>query len=762
MKNRLNIIPRIFKFIFKTRNIRNSLTGVLLLIGISTSMLSINILETTYEYSKGDIAREDIMVPRDIHYVNREETDNRKLLAAESVPMVFDRDASVLLEKLKLVGILLNSVIAALQENPPVGEDYTLQLMSLKSSLPQYLQYDDSILIELLKYTNPTQLKKIMYRILIYIYEDDEMGILDRAFEPPENLNNVNIAIRTINSPSPPEEILSTVDKLKALDEINKRLFTICYYIAPNLPRNTLNAITYIIRRNLTPNMRFNPEETKIRINEKMKEVKPVKGTLKKGQAIARKGDTITMEILNKIEILNRHAESSHMSYILGIILIQLVFLSIFGYFLLEYNRILIPDTKSSVIIFSLVLFFMLFTYYVSNTEYAQTNKIILPFLLPIPFVVMMISILYNMYLALLVGGFVVFFTTVISGGDFGIMMAAFSLTILGVYVNANVDKRTDFLRGGLIIGLVNAVVILTVMLMKEMPIELNTTTNYSGIALVSGIVNAILVMGILPLFENVFSISTKFNLLELSDLNAPIFKRMLVKAPGTYNHSLIVSTLAEAACKDINANYMLARVGAFYHDIGKIPDADMYIENSVTDPRAKYLNPVEYSRLIINHVDKGVRIARENDLPGAIIDFIREHHGTTTMTYFYHLALENADMNGDTSFDKSDFQYSGPRPRSRETAVVMLADAIEAASRSIQDPTVPKLEGLVRKIVFNKLNEGELDYSDLSMSEITVIQQSFLRILKGIFHTRIEYPEKKRVEDLEKKITKEAVDAED
>jgi putative nucleotidyltransferase with HDIG domain len=331
--------------------------------------------------------------------------------------------------------------------------------------------------------------------------------------------------------------------------------------------------------------------------------------------------------------------------------------------------------------------------------------------------------------------------------------MIAFSSALVGVFVIENVDKRTDFLRGGLIIGLINIILVICMALIHEIPVFNTDFIKVMGIALANGIINSILVLGLLPLYENLFGITTKFKLLELSDLNVDIFKEMLMKAPGTYNHSMIVSTIAEAACKEIGANHLLARVGANYHDIGKIEDAGMYIENGVTDPRAKFLSHKDYAQLIISHVSKGVAMAQENSLPDAVIDFIREHHGQTIMTFFYHQALESADTLDHPDIRKSDFQYPGPKPHSKETAIVMLADSIEAAARALQNPSHEKLDGLVQKIVYNKLNDGELEFSDLSMTELSVIQDTFLTLLKGIFHTRIEYPNEYDLKKLEKKI---------
>jgi hypothetical protein len=477
---------------------------------------------------------------------------------------------------------------------------------------------------------------------------------------------------------------------------------------------------------------------------------------LKKGQTLVREGDTITPDILSKIQIHNRHTRSLNFSHVAGVFILQLVFMLIFGYFILEYQHILIPDSKSTTIIISMIALFMLYAFFVSRSETVMDYRIYFILLLPIPFVTMIISILYNIYLAMLVGLGIVFFSSMLAGGDISTIIFAFSSAVLGVFINANVERRTDFLRGGFFLGLINSIILISVTLIDDVPIMMALKNMHLVFA--SGIINSILVLGILPLYENIFGITTKFKLLELSDLNVEIFKEMLLKAPGTYNHSLIVSTMAEAACKEIHANHLLARVGAFYHDIGKINDSGMYIENRVTDPRAKKLNPKQYSSLIISHVEKGVNLAKSQNLPQSVIDFITEHHGNSIMTFFYHQALEEASLSGRiTDVKRADFQYPGPKPRSKETAIVMLADAVEASSRSLHEPDQQKLEGMVRKIIYNRLNEGDLEFSDLSMTDLKTIEEAFMTILSGIFHTRIEYPDRENLKELEKQAGKKS-----
>jgi putative nucleotidyltransferase with HDIG domain len=741
-------------YILRTENVKFTFTSLIVIMIIASAALSLSIFETSYRYSIGDIATGDIRVSRTINDVNESETENEKQRALETVKIVFDKDVYVLIDTIQQVQRLFESVRQVLRDNPPIGtETFAQQLEALKKKLPPSTRADDALLLELLELKDLDPLYRAINRIVIYIYDNNEMGLLGAKYANPLNIPNTNIVIRNVASVEA-EEVTRTVSQLKTLDEIQGRLYNISYSLAPQLPAHELRMAVKIIRAGLRPNLRFNQDETQRRIDLKLHEVKPVMGTLKKGQTIVREGDTVTGEIMNKIAIINRNAAATNYYYVIGVVLIQLVFFILFGYFALEYRHYLIPDSRAPRIIFSLVLLFIAYAFALSRSEAVMGSKIIFALFLPIPFVTMILTILYNIYIAFVVSVYLIFFTAVISGGELATVILAFSSAALGLVVNSRVERRTDFLRGGLILGVANAVIVVSVVLIEQLPG--GSLVKNVQLALANGIINSILVMGLLPLYENIFDVTTRFKLLELSDLNANIFKKMLVKAPGTYHHSLIVSTMAEAACKDIRANAMLARVGAFYHDIGKIEDSGMYIENKVTDPRANSISSKGYSRLIISHVSKGVEMGRNSGLPESIIDFIREHHGRSTLTYFYHQALEEASAIEETEeIKRSDFQYPGPKPHSRETAIVMLADAVEAASRTIQDPTEAKLEGLVRKIVYNKLNEGELEYSDLSMSQLTRIQKSFLSILNGIFHTRIEYPDNEEIQTLEKRVQK-------
>ena len=708
------------------------------------------ITDKTYHYNLGDIAHTDIRIQNDIYYIKDIETETQKEFAIKGEKLVFDKDLSVLQDNIRAATILYSAVIKTIEESASAGGiDLDHQLVKLKSILPRSQHYNDEKLLTLLLEKNPRRLRDSVIKMLSYIYDYKNLGVLDKEYVNPLKLELDSVTIRNEDSENIHEEIPAHLKDLQTIDTIKSRLYSICYSIAPYIPKETLDVVVSIINTNLKPNLTFNADETQRRIDEKLKELKPITGVFKKGQSIVREGDTVTNDVVQKIAIINKYAKTSHLNYIVGLILLQLIFLSFLSFFTFSYELYYFPDRRGIIVISSLIIFFMIYAFFAKNFAMADLSKATYILLLPIPFITMMISILYNIYLSLIVALYIIFFSLMIVGIDTQSVFLASSSGLLGTFINLHVDRRSDFFKGGIILGLINSVIVIAVGFMENTPFRISLTN--AELAIISGILNSILALGIFPLYEYLFDITTRFKLLELSDLNADIFKRMLLKAPGTYNHALIVSTLAEAACTEINANYLLARVGAFYHDIGKIDNSGVYIENGITDMRAKKMTPLEYSKLIISHVEDGVAMAKKHGIPKAVIDLIKEHHGKSTMTFFYHQALENAADNPSIPITKKDFQYPGPQPQSKESAIVMLADSIEAASRSIKDPTKEKIEGMVRKIIYNKLNDGDLDESGLSMVELKIVQNVFLTMLLGIYHTRIEYPDTESIKDLEK-----------
>jgi len=271
-----------------------------------------------------------------------------------------------------------------------------------------------------------------------------------------------------------------------------------------------------------------------------------------------------------------------------------------------------------------------------------------------------------------------------------------------------------------------------------------------------SSLVSTILAMFLMPFFESIFDITTDFTLMELSDLNRPLMKRMIIETPGTYHHSMMVATMVEGVADDVGANGLLARVAAYYHDIGKLAKPEYFYENKGdTISKHEKLTPSMSALVLASHVKEGVQLAKNEKLPKIIIDAIREHHGTGVMSFFYNKALEY-DSNDGVNID--DFRYQGPKPQSKENALIMLADSSEAAVRSLEEPTAPRITAIVDKIFENRMYGNQLDYSGLTMNDIALIKERFIKLLTATFHKRLAYPgqEKDEKEGIEKNENKD------
>ena len=309
----------------------------------------------------------------------------------------------------------------------------------------------------------------------------------------------------------------------------------------------------------------------------------------------------------------------------------------------------------------------------------------------------------------------------------------------VGAYAVQGIRRRIHFFWAGLITGLAQGMTIVGWTLLMQQPWEVGFSL---GLAALGGgfVAGGVITFCLLPLCEFLFALMSEVSLLELSDLNHPLLKELSVKAPGTYHHSLIVAGLAEAACQAIGANALLARVGCYFHDIGKMLHPEYFVENQAPkESRHERLAPSMSSLVILNHVKDGVELARQRRLNPAIIDFIPGHHGTGLIYYFYRRALE--EVEDETMLKEEGFRYPGPRPQTRETAVALLADSSEAATRTLKEKNPARIQEVVRRIINNKFIDGQLDECDLTLKDLNRIGEAFLRVLAGIYHRRIEYP---------------------
>jgi putative nucleotidyltransferase with HDIG domain len=358
------------------------------------------------------------------------------------------------------------------------------------------------------------------------------------------------------------------------------------------------------------------------------------------------------------------------------------------------------------------------------------------PFLIPIVVVPFLITLLLDDEVALLAGIITTLLIATLAGLDLVFIVASLAAVTTGVYTVIGVRHRRQFYRSMLFVSAAYVAAIFAAGFGSNLPGSMVLLS--AGYGILNSFVSVLIAMALLPVLESLFGLTTNITLLELSDLNRPLLKRMMIDAPGTYHHSMVVGSLAEAAAEAIGANSLLARVASYYHDIGKISKPEYFVENQ-RNARSRHdkLTPTMSCLILESHVREGVEMAEQEKLPRVIRQLIKEHHGTSLMAFFYQKALEI-----DSDAPSDEFRYPGPKPSTKEAAIMMLADSVEAASRSLSNPTPSRIRGVVSRIVENRATEGELDECGLTMSELTKIRESFIPILISIFHARPSYPE--------------------
>ncbi len=360
-------------------------------------------------------------------------------------------------------------------------------------------------------------------------------------------------------------------------------------------------------------------------------------------------------------------------------------------------------------------------------------------YLVPVASAGMLITILINSHLAIVGVLLLSIIVALINRFNFDLFFFALVGGVAGIYSSLDVRHRRDLVRAGLYISGANMVSISMLGLMRQKTFSQLGENFLWGIG--NGFLSVILTMGILPYLEELFSITTNIKLLELSDFNQPLLKRLMVDAPGTYHHSIIVGNLVENASELIGANSLLVRVGAYYHDIGKLKNPEYFAENQ-EGLLSKHddLTPSMSSLILISHVKEGVDLARKYKLHRPIINIIEQHHGTSLIHYFYRKALKE---NKASKVGEEKYRYPGPKPRTKEAAIVMLADAVEATSRTVEEPSYERLKNMVDKVINDRFIDGQLNDCDITLVNMHRIAESFAHTLTGIYHTRVEYPKK-------------------
>ena len=534
------------------------------------------------------------------------------------------------------------------------------------------------------------------------------------------------------------QEISVSEDQLLDVSKARERLLSLAL-VKFEHDQILVKAMYEIGSRFLVANLTLNPNEMEARRQAALEAVTQHKGMVLKGEIILAKNQKVAREDLEKLYSLSQfriktglRSDPWHFVFpLLGRIFFAgavILGLALFLYFVKP--EVFFDNRKFAMIVSALVLE-MILTYLILFRW--QLSE----YLIPVAIASMALTILLDVEVGLVFTFCLGILLGVVNYFDFKLAFITIVAGSLACFSVKEVAHRYRFYRPMLYVSFAYVVFIYFSESLKLSPS--GSILSLCGYGLFNGFISTILTIGLLPIFESLFDVTTDITLLELSDLNHPLLKRLSLEAPGTYHHSIIVGNLAEAGAKAIGANTLLARVGAYYHDIGKVDKPEYFVENQMgAKSKHEKLTPSMSALILESHVKEGVEMAAEVNLPQAVIDFIHQHHGTTVMRYFYNKALEQ----GAGPDLKDEYRYPGPRPHSKETAMVMLADAVEAASRVLEDPKPSRLKSLIKKIIDSKLQAGELSDSDLTFKELSAIEHAFLPVLISIFHPRVEYPE--------------------
>lgn len=505
---------------------------------------------------------------------------------------------------------------------------------------------------------------------------------------------------------------------------------------------NLREKIAEVAQGLVRPNMIYNEEATMRSRQEAREAVEPVK--ILKGSLIVSEGEVVTERHMAQLEAVGLQRTLTNYSVIAGLVFLLLAVFIIGGVYLYMYEKEVYYNPSLLMLLGLILIITLVFTLAANYFS---------GYLIPVAMGMILITVLFNARLAIMFNIILAILIGIMTGGEFSYIIVALLGGLTAVYSVAQVYNRADLTRAGLYVALVNTLAIISVFLYwTGFGLEYEIVKDFS-LSLLAGVSNglfsAVMAIGLLPYLESVFGLTTSVSLLELANPNQPLLRKLMMKAPGTYHHSIVVANLAEAAAEVVEADPLLARVGAYYHDIGKIKRPYFFIENQFTNdnPHNK-ISPSLSSLIITAHVKDGAKMARQGKLPDVIKDIIRQHHGTSLVAYFYHMAAENEK---DEEVVEENFRYEGPRPQTKEAAIIMLADVVEAAVRAMSKPTAGRVEGLTRKVIKDKLNDGQLDESDLTLKDLDKIAEAMSKVLSGIFHTRIEYPEKELKAEIER-----------
>ena len=679
------------------------------------------------EFAVGRVAERDVVAGRDISYTDQAATEIRKAARLQTIAPIFRQDTELVSETLKKYDEFVSFMLALHNDDEAifdarVQEQYPgLFEAQLLKTLRKSQQFDNMLSAA------QTIVKQVM---AVGIAEFPEKGL--EGF----NQTEITVLLRHGNNREYINIQTSAVIKKENLDSYIKNAVR-------SLNTNLDSEITAaLVQPFLQPTIIYDEKETETRVQETLKQVKPVIVTIQKNQKIIKRGFIITAENYRQLQAYSDAGNYLDLSKFLGLSAFMLC-LYIIGVYMFSPQSIgdrLKESRKVFLLLISLAVYLIvLFT--AKALSLVQALDII-PFI-PAALTAMLVATLISTRIAIRTVFLIMLIVLTATGFKLEPALFALFSGLLSVSLMNLTGRRMDLIKTACQLALIHPIIMFV--LCSVFPDSYSDFIFVLLGSVINGFISGIFVLGFLPIFEDRMNTPTCFRLMELSDLNSPTMKQMLLTASGTYNHTMMVATLAEAACREIGADALLARVGAYYHDIGKMANSEYFVENQTSYNKHLDLNPRLSAAIIRSHVKIGVEKAESMRLPREVIDIIGQHHGNSLVQYFYAKAKEL-----DPTVSPKDFSYPGQPPRTKEAAVVMLADVSEAACRTLDHPSVPRLEKFIAKLIKGKMESGQLDNCDLTLRELRVIQESFVTTLAGYYHSRIKYPNQKDPDEKE------------
>ena len=679
------------------------------------------------EFQEGDIALRDIYAPYDFNIrgeLNSVAMDLAKKKAQETVLPIYIYDEEVQASVIAKANSITGS-LKSLKDTPDMSEE---DLLSKTKELAPLYNISEALLSSVVKLKDLDKFFNYSKEPIEYFMQQ---GVISNTYYLLLKDQGIG-TIRVIEKAGGNEKVRFAED-LFTLEDLKEKVKVFSSSIIKD--KKERDVVTDFVNSILNVNLSYDKEATESEKRLKAEEVQPIYNIIevKRNESILSKGERIGKDHIEKLKGIEQ-SEPSVMKAggAFAILILVGLFMLVTVLYLKFYEPSLAAGNKELVLLSFITILMLIVAKAIVMSPWPSN-------LVPVAVASMLIAILINSRLAIITTCFLSVLIGMISGNRLDIAGMSLVGGIIGIFAMKGVRRRSQVITAGLCVGFANMSYLIGMGLIRALDFKIAITESFFGFT--SGLISAVIVTGVLPIFENIFKVTTDISLLELADLNHPILKEMVMKAPGTYHHSLVVGNLAEAACEAIKANPLLARVSSYFHDIGKIEKAPYFSENQLSpvDSAHDKLSPTMSSLIITNHVKNGVELAKKYKLNRNIIDIINQHHGTGLVFYFFKRALEKVT---DEEVGEQSFRYPGPKPQTKEAACVLLADSVEAASRTLDDPTPSRIKGLVRKVINNKFIDGQLDECDLTLKDLERISEVFTHILTGIFHTRVEYPE--------------------